>query len=387
MVKPKFIFFWFFMTISCSSIKSDFNNLSYKSLILSERDSNFKELLSEEEFREDILLLRYSLERAYGARGTISDEIFEIVDRELSGLTFISKPIDICKKIGEVISKFPDSHLKAKYRGTFCYKKQSQKVNVGKNLNDTDNPWKGIKAKDGIYTIAISQFTPGKWPGFFEFADEALTKAKAIILDLRGNGGGDDSIGFELAEKLAGQKIETPIAPDVRRNNPETLTVWNNYLTVLKKDSNNESMKKQLDIYISDNKKNMDKVLNGQLEEFTTSPIKNTGWKYDKTKGCKGSIFILQDNECGSSCESTIDFFEYFPNVTKVGFNTKGMIHFGNIGIVVLPNSSIQINIPTKANKYKDDRFIEFTGIKPNIVLGDGEDAYDYVVHHLKNNR
>ena len=61
-----------------------------------------------------------------------------------------------------------------------------------------------------------------------------------------------------------------------------------------------------------------------------------------------------------------------------------GMIHFGNIGIIVLPNSSIQINMPTKANKYKDGRFIEFTGIKPDIVLEDGQDAYQHVLGLLK---
>jgi C-terminal processing protease CtpA/Prc len=306
------------------------------------------------------------------------------VDSALSDLTFIAKPMDMCKKIGEVMSEFPDHHLKAKYRGTFCYKKQSEIVNVGKNLNDTKGPWKGIKTKDGIYTIAISKFTPGKWPGFLEFADEAMKKAKAIIIDLRGNGGGDDSIGFELAEKLAGQKIETPIAPDVRRNTPETLTIWDNYLNVLKKNSNNEKMKKQLDIYIKENAQTMKKAFAGKIDEFTTRPTEDTGWKYDKTKGHQGPIYILQDKECGSSGESTIDFFEYFPNVTKVGFNTAGMIHFGNIGIVVLPNSSIQLNMPTKANKYKDARFIEFTGIKPDILLEESQDAYQHVLGILK---
>jgi C-terminal processing protease CtpA/Prc len=85
----------------------------------------------------------------------------------------------------------------------------------------------------------------------------------------------------------------------------------------------------------------------------------------------------LQDKDCGSSGESTIDFFEYFPNVTKIGFNTVGMIHFGNVG---LPNSGLHIKMPTKANKYKDGRFIEFTGIEPDILLEDGQDAYEHAL-------
>ena len=371
---------------SCSTTQKNFKGLTYKSIKLPIEEIQLKESLNKEEFKEDILHLRYALDRAYGAKGTISDDIFDKVDSALKDLNFIEKPMDMCKKLGTVMNDFPDQHLKAKYRGTFCYKKQSGKVNVGKNLNDTNKPWKGIKANDGVYTIAISQFTPGKWPDFLEFVDEAMDKAKAIIIDLRGNGGGDDSIGFELAEKLAGQKIETPIAPDVRRNTPEALIIWDNYLNVLKKNSNNENMRKQLDIYIKENAETMEKALVGQIDEFTTKPIEDTGWKYDKTKGYQGPIYILQDKECGSSCESSIDFFEYFPNVTKVGFNTVGMIHFGNIGIVILPNSSIQINMPTKANKYKDGRFIEFAGIKPDILLKDGQDAYEYVVNELLKN-
>ena len=369
---------------SCSTTQKDFQGLTYKSIKLSSGEIQFKEILNEKEFKEDILHLRYALDKAYGAKGTISDDIFDKVDRAFNDLTFIANPMDLCKKIGEVMSEFPDHHLKAKYRGTFCYKKQSKKVNVGKNLNDTEKPWKGIKTKDQVYTIAISEFTPGQWPGFLEFADEAMKKAKAIIIDLRGNGGGDDSIGFELAEKLAGQKIETPHAPDVRRNTPETLTIWDNYLNALKKNSNDENMKKQLEIYIQENAQTMEMAIAGKITEFTTKPIEDTGWKYDPTKGYKGPIYILQDKDCGSSGESSIDFFEYFPNVTKVGFNTLGMIHFGNIGIVVLPHSSIQINMPTKANKYRDGRFIEFTGIKPDIILEDGQDAYQHVLGLLK---
>ena len=368
---------------SCSTSKKDFKGLTYKSIKLPSGKIEFKKSINEKEFKEDILLLRYALDKAYGAKGTISDEIFEKVDSELSDLTFISTPLEMCKKIGEVMSVFPDYHLKAKYRGPFCYQKEIKKINVGKNLNDTEKPWKGIKSKDNIYTIAISQFSPGKWPGFFEFTKEAMKNAKAIVIDLRGNGGGDDSIGFELAEKLAGQKIETPIAPDIRRNTPETLTLWDNYLNVLKESSNNKRMNEQLDIYIKENAEKLKKVLAGEIDEFTTKPILATNWEYDKSKGYQGSIYVLQDKECGSSCESTINFFEYFPNVTRVGFNTAGMTHFGNIGIFLLPNSGIQINMPTKANKYKDGRFIEFTGIKPDIVLNSGQDAYEYVIQLL----
>jgi hypothetical protein len=367
---------------ACSTPQKAFKGLTFKSIKLKSEKIKFKETLTKKEFQEDILLLRYALEKAYGGKGTIRDDIFNQVDGELKDLTFISTPTEVCKRIGKVMSVFPDHHLKAKYRGKYCYNRKIKKVNVGKNLNDTTNPWKGIKTRNKIYTFAISKFRTGKWPGFHEFTNKAIKEAKVIIIDLRGNGGGDDSIGYQFAEKLAGQEIETPIAPDLRRNTPETLTIWDNYLNVLKENSNDKNMHTQLDIYIKENAKKMEKALSGELQEFTTKSIKKTEWKYDSSKGFQGPIYILQDKDCGSSCESTIDFFEYFPNVIKVGFNTTGMIHFGNIGIVMLPNSSIQINIPTKANRYKDARFIEFKGIKPDVILEKGQDAYQYVLNN-----
>ncbi len=370
---------------SCSSLKQDFRNLNYVSLKFSPDEVHIKPSITEQEFIHDMTLLRYALDRAYGAKGTISDDVFKNVDKELKNLHFISSPQLLCQKIGEILIEFPDNHLKTKYLGDFCYQRKINKNNVGQNLNVSKNPWRGIKTKDGIYTIAISRFTPGNWPGFFEFVDEAKNHAKSIIIDLRGNNGGDDTIGYKLAEKLADQKIETPIAPDIKRNTTETLTIWENMLTLLKVGSSDKNLLDQIDIYLNNSSEIMNKVLNGEIEEFTSKPLINTNWKYDQSKGFQGKIYILQNKDCGSSCESTIDFFEYFPNVTKVGYNTMGMIHFGNIGIVVLPHSSIQINIATKSNRYKDGRFIEFTGIKPDIELVDGQDAYKYVLSKLFN--
>ncbi len=85
------------------------------------------------------------------------------------------------------------------------------------------------------------------------------------------------------------------------------------------------------------------------------------------------------DENCYSSCESTIDVFEYNPYVKKVGRNTGGMLHFGNVIPVILKNSQLYLQMPTHANLYKDGRFIEKVGIKPDIEVSKGSDALDYL--------
>ena len=358
------------------------SHIDHRSLLV--RDGGLKEKLSPDEFKQEVDLVRYALDRAYGAKGIIAESIFAEADKKLQEISFVASPTKLCKDLGEVLSLFPDQHLKVKYRGESCYKRTIMRINVGKNLNDTTHHWKGLKDRSGIYTIAITAFMPGKWPGFHEFLDEAIAKAKVLVIDLRGNGGGDDSIALEMAEKLAGQKIEIPFASDITRNTPETLTIWQNYLTVLRREFDDENMRAQIDVYLDETASKLSQSLRGELPEFQSTSSVTTDWRYDSTKGFQGQIYILQDRDCASSGESTIDFFEYFPKITRVGFNTAGMIHFGNLGMVVLPHSGIQINMPTKANRYKDGRFIEFIGIKPDVVLKDGEDAYEFVIKNRK---
>lgn len=143
-------------------------------------------------------------------------------------------------------------------------------------------------------------------------------------------------------------------------------------------------MRAQIDVYLDDTTSKLSQSLRGAWTEFQSTPSVPTDWRYDSTKGFQGHIYILQDRDCASSGESTIDFFESYPNVTRVGFNTAGMTHFGNLGMVVLTHSGIQINMLTKANRYKDGRCIEFLGIKPDVVLKDGEDAYEFVIKNRK---
>jgi len=98
-------------------------------------------------------------------------------------------------------------------------------------------------------------------------------------------------------------------------------------------------------------------------------------------------VFILQDRGCASSCESSIDFFEYVDHVKRVGENTAGFVHFGNMGFTMLPISVIQVNIASTFNTYRDGRFIEMTGIKPDIAVPAGEDAYSFLVDYISGTR
>jgi hypothetical protein len=73
-------------------------------------------------------------------------------------------------------------------------------------------------------------------------------------------------------------------------------------------------------------------------------------------------------------------FITYFPNVKKVGTNTKGQVHFGNVGKLILRNSGIIVQLATSYNMYFDRRFIEKVGIAPDIYITDDQDAMNVAI-------
>ena len=369
--------------------------MNYKALQLPQHEIAFQESVTEKGFHEDIALLQYAIQKAYGAKGTIDETTFKQVETALAALQFTSNTKTMGKNIGEILNVFPDNHLQLGCDGDACYKKSRQFTNVGKNRNTSGKNWAGSKTKDNIYTIAISDFAVGKWPGFEVFIQEALQHANAIIIDLRGNPGGSDHNGYLMAEMLAGQSIQTAQLPTLFRLTPEATTIFKNLILKNKINSQSQNEINALNQFLERADILLQQALSGQLEEFsrTEGHLKKKvinepcNWQYDTSKGFQHPIYILQDKRTGSSGESTIDFFEYFPNVTKVGTHTSGTLSFGDLGLFILPNSGIHVYMPTTANKYKDGRFIEKKGIKPDIQLQEGQDAYEYALKKHRTSR
>ncbi len=87
------------------------------------------------------------------------------------------------------------------------------------------------------------------------------------------------------------------------------------------------------------------------------------------------------DRWCASSCESTIQFFEYNTPAKKVGEHTAGFLHFANGGLLILPNSGIRFQMASGYYSYLDGVFREKKGILPDIQVPEGENALDWAVN------
>lgn len=220
------------------------------------------------------------------------------------------------------------------------------------------------------------------WNGFLNLVKSKVVGVQLIIIDMRGNRGGDDTFGKKLSDLLAGTELKTPYGRQWTSQNPQSVQLFVNLFAyrIRKIKTKGNVVPKHLEALKN---KFIDKRMDAIAGKIPKEKYDNWGssrsmTNFDLNKSVKKPIYILMDANCASSCESTIDFFEFNPLVKTVGENTAGYIHFGNNGLVVLKNSGIKVNVAMSYSGYKDRRFLEKVGLTPQLKVPSGEDALEY---------
>ncbi|MBC7541075.1 MAG: hypothetical protein H7281_19820 [Bacteriovorax sp.] len=365
-------------------------------------NKDLQKSLNSTEINQDLDFLIYSLDRGYSGSLKLPQQEYKILRQEINSLRNLKTVEQLGNSLAKSFVKVSDNHLGVYFKkldNTGINFKESfierpQKNLIGPNLAG-DEIWKvDSKSVDHqrISLIGITQFpNPNSelWNGFEEAIRKTLKPNDTIILDLRGNIGGDDSKGGWLANYLDGSQVELPYADPFDMNTKESFKVMANAVTIFKK-NDQELEHSELD-WINKLNGFAERAENGEKVDIRKEHAIETTEKELKTELLnykyqhKGNIYILMDRRCGSSGESTIDFFENIPRVKKIGQNTAGYVHFGNNGFVMLPHSSIIVQLATSFNTYKDGRFIEKIGIKPDIFIESGKDALDVLLKNISN--
>jgi peptidase S41-like protein len=387
-LKFKFALIAIFVLCSCQTKPKKWTS---DDLIISDQATlSFADKLSEDQVAEDIDFLIFALSNGYGGRKYVPGDSFS---KTISALKSISKPATVAEfhdRIDESLFIIPDNHMTAYYMGNVSKKRSEQsKLDVGhvgaNNIKDSKKNWETRIDKIGnkkVLFISITDFPDSDnevWNGFITSVSALKTNADAIVIDLRGNSGGDDAKGMELAQLLFGHPFEHPITKQYRSQTPETLALA---VTKIKVGLiNKKKQKAQIPPYLlkeyEDSQEQYRLALSGQLPQEYIRTGKGGGKRSDPVTGFKKPIYLLMDRVCASSCEFTIAAFEWNKYVKRVGENTNGTFHFSNVGMVILPNSKFKVNIPTQYSEYYDQRFIERIGFAPDIKVSTGEDAYE----------
>lgn len=369
--------------------------------LLIDTTSNFNRPnhLSNTEIKEDIELLLFTLKTGYGLYSQLDSAIrgkLEVHLNEITKLSDISTD-EFCKAIAQILSQIPDGHLLSLSNKQYCeIDSNKRKPSVGRNYyyntNSVQHCWKlqFVKGKEKVIPVlSIVRFPSPQskeWEGF-EDAVKEFMNYKNVIVDLRGNTGGNDKMGYDLIATLNGDGITSVVEYFISKQTPAAYALLINGIILQIQNLNQRGQYIPPDIqkYLIEYREGFNLAFENKISENDTINFsgKLRGTPFFSKK-FSGNIYILADAGCGSSGETVLEGMMTLQRSTFIGENTAGVVHSRNNGKIILPNSKIMVQMGTRFVKYLDNRFIEKIGYTPKISVPAGEDALEFTLKLLK---
>lgn len=185
-------------SISCSSISK--NLTSEDLLYVNSSELEPPEDLTPYQVDRDLEILSLALTKAYGGRDFLPPGEFIKALEKIKNLRGKHiKNIQFCESIAKIFNELSDSHLQIRINGNRCLKSVQKSDLVGPNIYQRINPpwridYKKVKnARIPILSItAMLNHEDPAWAGFLDSVKKVKATAPVLIIDLRGNDGGDD---------------------------------------------------------------------------------------------------------------------------------------------------------------------------------------------------
>lgn len=346
-------------------------------------------VLSPEAVNEELSLTMYVLERGYGGRAFVPAKAWSAMQQQLEQLQGQSMTVQqLCDRIDDAFWELPDAHLSAKRQSLperqnmRCGPKRTaadRQGHVGKNRGAelTTAPWRYEEVAAGPRNVAVISITKlpfhedPVWRGFTDAVAQAL-RADAVMVDLRGNGGGDDTQGSALANALADADVPWDAERVHDRLTVETLTLQLNWL-LQQRVAHPEVEPRIAEISTA---RTAALKRSASEPEYRIRPQPGPAFT-PGPKAFVGKVAILVDGDCGSSCESSLESLRKAPHAKVFGERTGGYINFGNLSRFTLPHSGIRLGLPSKYNEYPGGAIYDKVGYAPDVEVKAGSDAFD----------
>jgi len=324
----------------------------------------------------DLEVMLRILHESYAGSDYLPEGEFDNLIKSIKSIEFEDVRDSLYEQLKEIFSNVSDNHLKIwkRFEDRNIHRTEELNFPVGKNM--AAEKVVSVVEEDNILKIALASFPmPNEplWDGFLDKIKSSLYKSelKGIILDLRGNTGGNDHYGYEMAALIFGGPFNHPICSQAVLQTPLSYLAMSN--TFYKRNEEYaQAYKGKYYHALEVEKSDKFKVYEGEKDKtlITTDCINKP-------------LFILIDPITKSSGESTALCFEDHPQVQYIGQDTNGCIEFGNVGLFVLPHSKVCIQISTHKNIFRDQRNFEKNGIQPHLFCETGVDALDVALKKL----
>jgi len=193
----------------------------------------------------------------------------------------------------------------------------------------------------------------------------SLRGAHAVIFDLRGNGGGNDTLGMRLLEELFGEEYTEQVC---RHNQAKTGVEWRasednyNFLESLVGNVNfgKESGCPELDSLLSRLDRTLeDEELTHYYQKWSDEYLEITPPNpITATPQTKAAIFCVVDSKCASAALDFIDYLKALSHPTLIGQTTSSDRLYMDVSITPLPSSRGRLFCPMKVyrNRPRGDK-------------------------------
>ncbi|MDI3358267.1 S41 family peptidase [Pseudomonas sp. UYIF39] len=208
----------------------------------------------------------------------------------------------------------------------------------------------------GRYWIHVSNFMPSaaENASLDKMLDaiKSINDAKLVVLDTRGNRGGNSLVGAEILSALLGSQLVKSLDEPSRayamwRVSPFALSTLNRALTTMESDYGKNSEAYQFVFGLT---KSMELALHEKkdwLRQPSTSSVDQEGSSGINAQGFKGKLALVTDSFCASACLDFADVVLAVPGVVHFGLSTSADTLYIDIGSQTLP-SGAQFWLPLK---------------------------------------
>ncbi|MNI42985.1 Peptidase family S41 [compost metagenome] len=183
-------------------------------------------------------------------------------------------------------------------------------------------------------------------------AIKRINDAKLVVLDTRGNRGGNSLVGAEILSALLGsQRVKNLSEPSrayaMWRVSPFALSTLNNALTTMGSDYGKDSEAYKFVLGLTGSMEFALHEKKDWLRQPNESSVLQEGARGSNAQGFKGKLALVTDSFCASACLDFADVVLAVPGVVHLGLPTSGDTLYIDIGSQTLP-SGAQFWLPLK---------------------------------------